>query len=245
MTYKKWLLVWQDEFDRNDIDQTKWQLDVGYTGETNNEMEIYTDRKENVFTENSCLVIAARKENYSGYHFTSARLTTKGLYSWTYGKIEARLKIPSGQGLWPAFWMLGEDVSSIGWPDCGEIDIMENIGNRPETVRGTLHGPGYYRDDGIWADYTLSGQKFADNFHLFSIEWEPDQIRWYVDNQLYSILGINDVPGKWVFDHPFFILINVAVGGYWPGYPDETSHFPQFMRVDYVRIYSKQENKHG
>ena len=242
MTYKNWSLVWQDEFDSNEIDRTKWQLDVDYTGETNNEMEIYTDRKENVYIENSCLVIAARKENYSGYHYTSARLKTKGLHSWTYGKVEARIKIPSGQGIWPAFWMLGEDVLRIGWPECGEIDIMENIGKRPETVRGTIHGPGYYRDEGIWVDYTKLGQKFADNFHLFSIEWEPDQIRWYVDDHLFNTLTVKDVPGKWVFDHPFFILLNVAVGGYWPGYPDETTLFPQFMRVDYVRVYSNQEN---
>lgn len=242
MASKYWLLVWQDEFESSEIDRTKWQLDVGYTGKTNNEMEIYTDRTENVYIENSCLVIAARKESYSGYHYTSARLKTKGLHSWTYGKVEALIKIPSGQGIWPAFWMLGEDVLGKGWPECGEIDIMENIGKNPGTIRGTLHGPGYYRDEGIWADYTLFGQTFAESFHLFSIEWEHDQIRWYVDDRLYNTLTVEDVPGKWVFDHPFFILLNVAVGGYWPGYPDETTIFPQFMLVDYVRVYSDQED---
>jgi beta-glucanase (GH16 family) len=240
MTNHEWTLIWQDEFDRKEIDRIRWRLDVGYTGEANGELEIYTDRSENACIENSCLVIAAREENYQGYRYTSARLKTQGLHSWVYGRVEARIKIPTGQGIWPAFWMLGEDVTIRGWPDCGEIDIMENIGSRPDTVRGTIHGPGYCRDDGIWADYTLNGQKFADDFHLFAVEWEPNQIRWYVDNILYNTLTVENVPGKWVFGHPFFILLNVAVGGYWPGYPDETTIFPQFMAVDYVRVYSKE-----
>jgi len=237
MLDKNWTLVWHDEFDVDEIDYSKWRLDVGYTGESNGEMEIYTDRQENAHIENGCLVIEAREEQFQGYRYTSARLKTHGLHSWRYGRIEARIKIPCGLGIWPAFWMVGDNVSTIGWPDCGEIDIMENIGKRPDTVRGTIHGPGYFRDDSIGADYTLPGQKFADDFHLFAVEWESGEIRWYVDYSHYNTLTACDVSGKWVFDQPFFILLNVAVGGRWPGYPDETTIFPQFMYVDYVRVY--------
>lgn len=243
MTNPEWILVWQDEFDSPEIDRARWHVETRYTGESNGELEIYTARPENVYIEAGCLVIAAREENYQGYRFTSARLDTHGIQSWMYGKIEARIKIPGGQGLWPAFWLLGDDVSTVGWPECGEIDIMENIGKTPHTVRGTIHGPGYCRDDGIWADYSLTDQKFADDFHLFAIEWEAGQIHWYVDNMLSNTLTPNDVPGKWVFDHPFFLLLNLAVGGHWPGYPDETTVFPQFMYVDYVRIYKKGESQ--
>ena len=237
MAHKNWHLIWQDEFDNTTLDQSKWRLDIGYTGEFNGELEIYTGRPENVFIEDSCLVLAARKEKYLGYGYTSARLNTHGLNSWTYGRIEARIKIPSGKGIWPAFWMLGEDISTQGWPACGEIDIMENIGHRPDTVRGTIHGPGYSRDDSIGADFILHGKNFSDDFHLFAIEWMPEQIGWYVDGCQTNILTPKHVPGKWVFNHPFFILLNLAVGGHWPGYPDETTIFPQFMYVDYVRVY--------
>lgn len=239
MTAKAWTLVWQDEFDGAEIDNTKWRLEFGYTGASNGELEIYTDRPENVYLEDGCLVIAALEENYRGYRYTSARLKTQGLHSWTYGRIEARIKIPSGQGLWPAFWMLGANYATVGWPACGEIDIMENIGKTPDTVRGTIHGPGYCRDEGIFADWTITGQRYADDFHLFAVNWEPGQISWFVDNKRYNTLTPESVPGKWVFDHPYFIILNVAVGGYWPGYPDATTRFPQHMYVDYVRVYSK------
>jgi beta-glucanase (GH16 family) len=239
MAKNTWKLVWQDEFDGSVIDASKWRLDVGYTGESNKELEIYTDRAENVYLADGCLVIAALQENYRGFKFTSARLKTQGLHSWAYGRVEAYIKIPIGQGMWPAFWMLGDDVSTVGWPECGEIDIMENVGHRENMVRGTIHGPGYCRDDSIGKDFILPEHRFADAFHLYAIEWEPGEIRCYVDDHHYNTLTPNDVPGKWVFGHPFFILINVAVGGLWPGYPDKTTKFPQFMYVDYVRVYQK------
>ena len=235
--------MWQDEFDGLDIDPTLWQVDIGYTGESNGEWEIYTQRPENICTKDSCLVITARQENYKGFRYTSARLNTKGLHSWRYGRIEALIKIPTGQGIWPALWMLGNDISALGWPDCGEIDIMEHIGYRADTVRGTIHGPGYSRDDSIGADFTLPGVTFADEFHLYAVEWEPDQIRWYVADCQYSVLTARDVPGKWVFDHPFFILLNLAVGGHWPGYPDESTLFPKTMLVDYVRVFERVESE--
>lgn len=239
MIQTPWKLIWQDDFDRPQLDPTKWQVDEGYTGESNGEWEIYTTRPKNLSIKNGCLVITACKEEYDGFHFTSARVKTGGLHAWTYGRFEARIKIPRGPGLWPAFWMLGEDISSIGWPECGEIDIMEALGARPEMARGTLHGPGYARDESIGKDFILPGIPFADDFHCFAVEWEPDRIHFFVDTTCYNTLTVNDIPGRWVFEHPFFILLNVAVGGLWPGYPDETTRFPQSMYIDYVRVYEK------
>jgi beta-glucanase (GH16 family) len=238
---KSWVLVWQDNFDQKEIDRTLWRFDTGYTGESNQERQIYTNRRENVRIEWNCLVIEARKEEYESFQYTSARLTTAGMHSWTYGRIEARIQIPRGQGIWPAFWMLGDDRFTEGWPHCGEIDIMESIGSNLNTVRGTLHGPGYCRDDSIGMDYSNPQINFADDFHVYSIEWEPNLIRFYVDQHHYNTLTPHDLPSKWVFDHPFHILLNVAVGGIWPGYPDETTVFPQLMKVDYVRVYSRKD----
>lgn len=241
MTKRTWNLTWQDEFETAKIDLSHWVLDVGYTGESNGELEIYTDRPTNAYIADGCLVIAAREEAYKGYRYTSARLSTRGLFSWTYGRIEARIKIPICQGLWPAFWMIGDDLATRGWPECGEIDIMEAIGRKSHAVRGTIHGPGYFRDDSIGADFILNGNKLVDEFHVYAVEWEQDEIRWYTDEKCYSTLTPSDVPGKWVFDHPFYILLNLAVGGHWPGNPDMTTNFPQFMYVDYVRVYTEKE----
>lgn len=238
MTEKTWKLVWQDYFEGDEIDPTKWHVEIGYTGASNKELQTYTDFSENIHLADSCLIFTALKKNYSGHEYTSARITTRGLHAWTYGKVEASIKIPTGQGIWPAFWMLGENVSSVGWPKCGEIDIMENIGSFPNTVRGTLHGPGYSRDDSIGADYYLPDQAFCNEFHLFAIEWEPREIRWYVDGYHFNTLTYKDVPGKWVFNLPFYIVLNLAVGGLWPGYPDRTTQFPQSMLIDYVRVFS-------
>jgi beta-glucanase (GH16 family) len=169
-------------------------------------------------------------------------MKTQGKFEHTKGRFEARIQIPKGQGLWPAFWMLGNDIGTAGWPTCGEIDIMENIGKEPSTVHGTIHGPGYSGGNGIGAPDTLAGgAKFADDFHLFAIEWDDTSIRWFVDSNNYETRTPADLPaGKtWVYDHPFFMLLNVAVGGQWPGNPDGTTTFPQTMKVDYVRVYDK------
>jgi beta-glucanase (GH16 family) len=237
MDKKEWRLVWQDEFDGNKLDRSKWRVEVGYTGASNGELEVYTDRETNVYLEDSNLVIVALKEQYQEYMYTSGRLNTRGLHTWKYGRFEARIKIPYGPGIWPAFWMLGEDAITVGWPECGEIDIMENIGSRLDTVRGTIHGPGYCRDDSVGADFTLKGHVFSNDFHIYAIEWDSEKIDWYVDDTKYLTLTKEDVPGKWVFDHPFYILLNFAVGGFWPGYPDETTVFPQSMLIDFVRVY--------
>jgi len=241
-----WSLVWSDEFDGPNgsaVDSTKWGFDTGGNGWGNNELEYYTSRTENASREGGMLVIKALKETFGGREYTSARLLTRNKFSQRYGRIEARIKVPYGQGIWPAFWMLGDNLSTAGWPTCGEIDIMENIGREPSTVHGTIHGPNYSGDKGIGAAYNLSsGQKFSDDFHTFAVEWEPNVIRWYVDGFLYKTITAADpqLAGKtWVFDHPFFIILNVAVGGYWPLYPDSTTVFPQQMLVDYVRVYQR------
>jgi len=234
-----WRLVWRDEFDGTALDTTKWVRETGGTGWGNAELEYYTNRPENARVENGFLVIEARQEQFGNQAYTSARLKTQGLGAWRYGRIEARIQIPRGQGLWPAFWMLGDNIGQVGWPGCGEIDIMENIGKEPGRVHGTVHGPGYSGANGISSTYSLSTGAFADDFHIFAVEWQPGAITWYVDSTYYKTVTSSDVPGTWVYDHPFFIILNVAVGGYWPGSPDATTVFPQTMRVDYVRVYQR------
>jgi uncharacterized protein (TIGR03437 family) len=237
-----WTLSWSDEFEGATLDTTKWNYDIGGNGWGNQEMEYYTSRTDNVYLEGGKLVIKAIRESYQGSQYTSGRILTKGKFAQAYGRIAARIKIPFGQGIWPAFWMLGSNIDSAGWPGCGEIDIMENIGREPGIVHGTMHGPGYSGGNGIGAPYSLpAGQRFADDFHLYAIEWEPDVIRWYVDDQLYKTTRRSDIPAgtNWVFDHEFFVLLNVAVGGGWPGNPDNTTQFPQQMTVDYVRVYRR------
>jgi len=236
-----WRLVWSDEFDGPEgtgVDLTKWVPETGGGGWGNSEIEYYTDRAANAYLQSGSLVIQANRETYGNRGFTSARLKTQGKFSQKYGRIEARIKLPQGQGMWPAFWMLGDDFPQVGWPACGEIDIMENIGKEPSTVHGTIHGPGYSL---AAADYKLAGgQKFADDFHIFAIEWDADVIRWYADGNLFVTHTPADLGGKkWVYDHPFFIILNVAVGGNWPGLPDATTVFPQKMLVDYVRVYER------
>jgi beta-glucanase (GH16 family) len=251
-----WELAWSDEFNAPDgarIDPTRWTAEVGGQGWGNNERQFYTNRPENATIENGSLVIRAVKENLEGAQcwygpceYTSARLKTQAKFERTYGRFEARIQIPAGQGLWPAFWMLGSNIVAEPWPACGEIDIMENIGKEPAIVRGTIHGPGYSGNAGIGSKYSLpKGQRFADDFHLFAIEWEPEVIRWYVDDSLFQTRTPKDLPpGKtWVFDRPFFILLNLAVGGVWPGNPDKSSVFPQTMRVDYVRVYQRRTER--
>ena len=236
----RWTLVWHDEFDGTTVDATKWVPDTGGGGWGNAELEYYTTPPTNARIENGNLVIEARRDSVGGYAYTSSRLKTQGTAAWTYGRVEASIQIPRGQGLWPAFWMLGGNITSVGWPACGEIDIMENIGKEPARVHGTVHGPGYSGANGVGAPYNLpSTGAFADDFHVFAVEWEPQALRWYVDDHLYQTLTPASLPGNWVFDHPFFIILNAAVGGGWPGNPDSTTTFPQVMRVDYVRVYSQ------
>jgi beta-glucanase (GH16 family) len=248
-------LSWNDDFngaDGSSPDASKWTYDtgVGGNGWGNNELETYTNRTKNAQIQGGNLVITAVKETYADpsdgvtRNYTSARLKTQGLFSQAYGRFEARIKIPAGQGMWPAFWMLGNNITSVGWPKCGEVDIMENIGKEPGTVHGSLHGPSTVgQTSDATASFSLpAAQKFADDFHLYAAEWEPGTIRFYVDSTLYATFNSSQWPagGTWVFDHPFFIILNVAVGGSWPGSPDNSTVFPQQMLVDYVRVYTKQ-----
>jgi len=247
-----WKLVWSDEFNgpnESAVDRSKWTFEIGGGGWGNQELEYYTDRTENASVHYGNLVIRALSEKYTGSdgvtrNYTSARLKTLGKFSQTYGRFEARLKIPFGHGLWPAFWMLGDDFDKVGWPACGEIDIMENIGKEPAIVHGSIHGPGFIGGTGLEANYTLPPkQRFADDFHVFAIEWDLDSVSFYVDHDRYVRRTRADLqPGwKWVFDKPFFLLLNVAVGGDWPGNPDSTTVFPQTMLVDYVRVYERSD----
>ena len=235
-------LVWSDEFIApagTAPDSSHWTYDVGATGWGNRELEEYTRSTDNVFQDGEGhLVIRILAKPGGGY--TSARLKTTGLVSVTYGRIEARIRIPFGQGIWPAFWMLGDDIKTSGWPRCGEIDILENIGKEPLLVHGTIHGPGYSGGKGIGKPYSLpDGKRFADDYHVYAIEWKPESIEWFVDGNAYFKVTPASLPEgtKWVYDHPFFLLMNVAVGGNWPGNPDNTTQFPQQMLVDYVRVY--------
>jgi len=241
-------LVWSDEFNEaagSAPDPQKWTFDLGGKGWGNQELETYTGRPENVYIHDGMLVIQARREKFTGSDgiardYTSARLKTQGLFSQTYGRIEARIKIPNGQGLWPAFWMLGNDEGKVGWPKCGEIDIMENIGREPSMVHGTIHGPDYSGGKGISATFSLPrDERFAADFHTYAVDWRPHQIQFFVDDNLYTTILPTSIPpgARWVYDHPFFIILNVAVGGAWPGNPDATTTFPQTMQVDYVRVY--------
>jgi beta-glucanase (GH16 family) len=248
-TKSTWVLTWSDDFSGPDgsvPDPAKWVIETGGGGWGNNELEYYTSRPANVHQEKGNLVIVAAREPYTGpdklaRDYTSARLKTAGLFSQAYGRFEARIKIPYGQGIWPAFWLLGEDISKVNWPNCGEIDIMENVGFEPSKVHGSMHGPGYSGGNPLTGVYTLPSGRFADDSHVFAIEWEPNVVRFYVDDQLYETRTPDDLPPgtRWVFDHPFFVLVNVAVGGNWPGSPDSSTVFPQQMLVDYVRVYSR------
>ncbi len=232
-----WVLDWNDEFDGPTLDRAKWVPETGGNGWGNQELEFYTDRPDNVRVDGGHLVIEARKEDYGGRHYTSARIKTAGKVERTYGRYEARIRIPRGQGIWPAFWLLGADVGKAGWPRCGEIDIMENIGREPDLVHGTLHGPGYSGEKAIGKPQRLGKGSYADDYHVYAVEWEPREIRWYRDGILYHTARPDTVPGDWVFEHPFFVILNLAVGGGWPGNPDATTTFPQQMLVDYVRVY--------
>jgi beta-glucanase (GH16 family) len=248
----EWQLVWSDEFDGPhgaSPDPDKWVFDLGGGGWGNNELQTYTDRPENASIQRGMLVIRAVTETFTGADgitrdYTSARLKTLGRFTQTYGRFEARMRIPRGQGIWPAFWMLGEDIATTGWPGCGEIDIMENIGREPALVHGTLHGPGYSGAEGIGGSYSSpDGRAFADDFHVFAVEWEPQAIRWSVNGTVYQTRTPADLRGaRWVFDHPFFLLVNVAVGGNWPGNPDATTVFPQELVVDWVRAYARRSS---
>lgn len=229
---QNWGLVWSDEFNGSTIDQSSWKFETGAGGWGNNELEYYTSRKENALLHNGNLLIIAKKEAYNGSTYTSARMKTQGLRNWTYGKIEARIQLPQTKGIWPAFWMLGESIDKVSWPQCGEIDIMEHI-NKATVTNGTIHW-----DNNGHAQYGGETACNVDSYHVYAIEWDQQVIKWTLDGKKYWDANIsNGINGTSEFHQPFFILLNMAVGGNWPGNPDGTSSFPDTMFVDYVRVY--------
>jgi beta-glucanase (GH16 family) len=241
-------LVWQDEFDGDTLDLENWQYEIGGWGFGNGEAQFYNDRPENVRVENGLLVIEARFEKYQDSYYTSGKIFSQDLQEFQYGYIEARTKVPSGAGLWPAVWMLGSDyeaqfdedgVYSSNWPDVGEIDIMEYIGREPDLVFGTAHGPGYSGALGI-GRWNRQDYPIADEFHTYAIDWNYEGITWYYDGEEYFTLARDGVGEReWVFDNPFYLILNLAVGGNFPGPPGLDTEFPANYYVDYVRVYQQ------
>lgn len=241
-----WHLVWEDNF--NEIDPETWSFEIGspdWNGDGkpdrwgNNELQYYL--ADNASIEDGKLVITAKEEQVNDmnttFEYTSSRMITKDKYEVQYGRMEIRAKLPIGQGIWPAIWMLGNDIDTNPWPACGEIDIMEYLGHQPSTVHGTVHGP-ISGGPGVGSSYTLEEGTFHDDFHVFAMEWNSDEIKFYVDDTLYHVANKNEIgENDWVFDHPHYFILNLAVGGDWPGYPDETTKFPQTMKVDYIKVY--------
>lgn len=234
-------LKWSDEFSGNSIDNNTWNYDLGGNGWGNNELETYTDNSKNSFvTRGGYLVLEARQEPFGSANYTSARMLTMGKKDFTYGRIDVRAKLPKGQGVWPAIWMLGSDIASTPWPACGEIDMMELLGNQPDKIYGTAHWSNGGQNASLGGSYTMPSGDFSQEFHVFSIAWDSSKIDWYVDNYKYYTAPKSSMVGSYPFDKPFFIILNVAVGGAWPGNPDGTTVFPQRMIVDYIRVYQEQ-----
>lgn len=239
-----WKLVWSDEFDGGEdeaIDPANWVHDVGGDGWGNEQLEYNTDRIDNSRTDGrGILELVAKKESYEGNEYTSARIKTQDLFEFGYGRVEARMKIPKGSGIWPAFWLLGADIDEVGWPLCGEIDIMELRGEEPYVSLGTIHGPGYSAGESIGADYTLAEGDFSDEYHTFAVDIDPEHIAWSVDDVVFQTRTPADLPDNtgWVFDDQWFIILNVAVGGTFLG-PVDDAALPGFMQVDYVRVYER------
>jgi len=241
-------IIWQDEFNyQGSVDTDLWSFDIGTGAEIglpgwgNNELQYYTDRPENIIVEDGMLKITAREESFQGSNYTSAKILTRGSFERTYGRYEARIQLPFGQGIWPAFWLLGDDSGgTVVWPQIGEIDIMEYRGQEPLVIHGSVHGPGYSAGQAVTDTYRLSDGRFDSDFYIFAIEWGPDFIRYYVDDVLYNEITPADVNGEWVFnDNTFYIILNMAVGGTFVGSPNSSTPFPQTMMVDYVRVYAE------
>jgi len=244
-----WVLSWQDEFNGPNgapPDKAKWVTETGGNGWGNGELQYYTSRPQNIRQENGNLVIDAIEEKFTGpdgveRDYTSARVNTRGRFSQKYGRFEARIKSPAGRSVWPAFWLMGDDFSTAGWPTCGEIDVMEGIGPLASQIRGSIHGPGYSGRDSLTSTFQLPSGNFSDAFHIFALEWGPDILRFYVDGKLYATKTPADLPPgePWVYDRPFFVLFDLAVRSRTPDISGTTTTFPERMLVDYVRVYKQ------
>jgi beta-glucanase (GH16 family) len=241
-SYPGYTLAWSDEFNGNTLNTQVWNFDIGNNnGWGNSELENYTARPQNVFVSAGHLVIEADQESYQGSNYTSARMKTEGTMQFTYGRIDIRAKLPVAHGLWPALWMLGSNINTVPWPGCGETDIMELVGSSPNKVLGSLHWQQADGSEGTYNNaYYLSTGDFSQQFHVFSLLWQKDSVQFFVDDQLYVNGSIADVTsGTYPFNLPFFFIFNVAVGGNFPGPPDNTTTWPQRMFVDYVRVFEQ------
>ncbi len=241
MSYPGYHLVWHDEFNGDSLNAADWNYETGGNGWGNQELEYYTSRKQNAFLTSGFLVIRAQAESYNGSEYTSARITTQGKREFTYGRVDIRAKLPVTTGMWPALWMLGSNIPAAGWPECGEIDIMELIGKNPQQVVGSFHWKKADGSEGTVNNrYTLAAGDFSQRFHVYSLIWSRDSLSILMDDIPYANASRQDLSnGNYPFDNPFFLIFNVAVGGNWPGPPDATTHFPQQMVVDYVRVFQK------
>ena len=245
-SYAGWSLAWADEFDGTKINTDWWTHEIGNgdNGWGNNEMEYYTDGEENSRIENGKLVIEARDDSWNGKKYTSARMITKDKKTFGFSRTDIRARLPFGQGIWPALWMLGNNIDEKGWPACGEIDILELVGHQPSTSHATVHwGQDFSNWKYIGDDYMINGEIFNDRFHVFSLVREYNRMWFYVDDILIFDFDYQDTQGQpYPFNEQFFFIFNVAIGGNWPGSPDETTQFPQRMEVDYVRVFEKEQN---
>lgn len=240
---ERWELVWEDDFkgEAGSLpDPDRWTFDVGGDGWGNDQLEFNTDRAENAAVDgDGFLRITARREDYEGNTWTSARLKTKDRFATTYGRIEARILMPAGKGFWPAFWMLGSNIDDVSWPTCGEVDILEARGQDPTRVMGTIHGPGYSGGASFGGELDLPAEADITSFHTYRVDWDPQHIAWYVDGELFHTAHPGDVVGAWVFDHDFFLILNLAVGGNFLENPDASTPDTGVMAVDWVRVYRR------
>ncbi|MEC8424201.1 MAG: glycoside hydrolase family 16 protein [Myxococcota bacterium] len=240
-----WVKVWSDEFDGeagSPVDAATWNHDVGGHGWGNDQLEYNTDRTANVFHDGEGrLVIRAQREAYEGNSFTSGRITTMGKAEFGPARIEARIRVPEGQGIWPAFWLLGEDFEEVGWPTCGEIDILELRGSEPDTIITTVHGPWYNGGDGVGNGTQLAGGSWSDDFHYYAVDIDPDHLVWWIDGERAHTVRPGDLPAgtSWAFDRAFFLILNVAVGGRFVQAPTAETDFPADMLVDWIRVYER------
>lgn len=237
--YQGYLRVWEEDFSGANIDTDIWTHEIGGDGWGNQELQYYTDRLSNSFQSGGYLLIEAKEESFGNNAYTSARLVSQDKYEFEFGRVDIRARLPKGKGLWPALWMLGQDFKEVGWPTCGEIDIMELIGSQPKIIHGTAHYQS--TNDGAKSNgnstFLSGGGDYSDEFHVFSIIWRENYIEWQVDGKKFHTLTPNDIDGEWPYNDAFFLILNVAVGGQWPGSPDATTVFPQQMIVDYIRLY--------
>lgn len=241
-SYSGYQIAWQDEFSGTALDASSWNMEQGGGGWGNAELQNYTNRPENVSVANGNLVITALKESYGGNAYTSARITTQNKRDFTFGRIDIRAKLPKGQGVWPALWMLGSEIKTIPWPASGEVDIMELLGHEPAKTYSTVHwgNQGATVSQHIGNSLVLTGgDDFNQKYHVFSLDWQSNKMDFYVDNVLFYTVTNQSVTGTYPFNKPFFFLFNVAVGGNWPGSPNASTTFPQQMLVDYIRVFQK------